>query len=389
MDKDSFTFQKYLFSAGVIIDHTIYFFPDDENTIMKINMDNWKMEYFDKFTNRYGSFWGRADNLKAVGKTIFKLTLDGSFIEVLSIEDGMYTKIPIYIGKRIWGNYAGFEAGRNHIYIIPRWERRVIQIEAFHFKKKEINLAPEYGMKVPVKQFTQFAAVYMEGCTLWLFEAGNKQVDRLDIEKNIWIFYVLPIDIGNCADVCRGNECFYILTESNCLYIWNPKTNYCELFWKDEKYCVMARYFGKVLMIQQQKIILLPTFGDDIVSIDIQCGKCACYDGYPQDFIYLDNKNGKYTNRFEDADYYYYPMWMSNYLLKINKKSGKIIWQKLFMPLREEKFQVQIKNSRILSDDLSCYLVYLRNRGKEKGQNNNFAAEEIGCQIWEMMKETT
>jgi hypothetical protein len=324
------------FSAGTIIEDTICFFSDKEDILMGIHMSDWKIRYLDLFTGQNRYFSERADFLRTCDDKIFKLALNGKSIEEYSFKDKKYEKIWIeeFGCDKEWDNFIAFERKGEYLYIIPKWKREAFKLEIHTHKTEKIDLT--LNNENFEKEFECFCAAYRLDDKIWLFEEKNRRAVVFDMSDDTFSFYALPDEIKNFVDVCQKGDDFCFLTSHQQLYTWSPDTDKHGLLWEDRPCSGTENYFGKVVAAGS-RIILLPALGEKIVILDDKNREEAYCSEYPEDFFYLDVKWGKYVNGFEDKSFYYFPMRMSNYLLKISKTDGEIEWQRPKLPFMEEK----------------------------------------------------
>lgn len=380
-------YKNYIFSTGVVIDNDIYFFTEQENNLMKVDMKNWKIKYSNKFID-YELYFNRPDILREFNNTLYKLSLDGKYLEVLSLKNNSYRKIAIGKYDKPWGNFVDFEVKAPFLFIFLRWENQIIKINIDTYKMEKLKF---YEDNDKSKKFINYSRAYRWKDTIWLFKANSNQIDIYDMNSNKMDFCVLPHKIEECVAVCKNELDLYILTINNQIYIWNPDKNYLEMFWDGGKYYGKAYYFEEILFVQE-KVFLMPSLGEDIVFIDCR-DKCAIkWKDYPDDFEYLDIKWSKYFNHFENKSCYYYPMRSSNYLMEINKVSGKISWRKLVTPSRKERAvyicEQQMKRYKAMYDapDGLKLLLDLLESGNGEDKFIAYEKQNAGSRIWRYVK---
>lgn len=376
MENEKSLQKKYIFSAGLVLKKKIYFFSEKENTLMETKIDEWKIRYSEMFLDCNIESIEQTDSLRSIGKKIFKLSLNGKYIEEFLLQgDGKYKKFEIQKSGKAWGNFVAFEVKDEFLYVFLKWKREVIKINSVTYKIEKIFLNNCQN------KFICFSTAYRENNRMWLFESENKRVEIFNFDTNMSIICALPKEIKGCISVGYISGKFYILTSDNQIYIWEKEKNRCVLFWKGKDCYKDNKYFSDMLIVQQ-KIILLPLLGSDIVIIDSIRNREVIYDNYPKDFHYYDIKWSKYINRFDDINYYYYPMRMSNYLMMVSKYDGEILWKKLNVPSKEERWRFwKAQNDRypqIIDDDIS-EVSYFLDLKKEMEVRNK---KKIGSIIW-------
>lgn len=379
--------QDYIFSTGIIVDDKIYFFTELENVFMQIDMKTWKIKYLDKFLE-YNLYFGRADKLQTINNKIYKLSLDGRYVEEFSLKDERYKKIEIGIYDKPWRNFVAFEYWNQYLFIFPKGERQVIRINTDDYRVERIKLCNKE--ESTTKKFLGYSVSYRCKNEIWLFETINNWIHIYNMESNMVRLRAFPDGIGECLNVCEFRNYFYFLTLDNQIYSWNIENNSLILLWDGEKYYGIKYYFGEILCTQQ-KLLLMPALGEDIVVLDYEKGNSTIMNKYPENFYYFNIKWAKYINYFCDTEYIYYPMRSSDYLALINRCSGEIEWKKLVPPSKKDKkLNMQIKCQRqylTIPDDVEFVdsLLYLTRNVMNKsifGTNRG----SIGSEIWNHMK---
>ena len=367
--------KKYKFSSGVVINNSMYFFTERENVLMEMDLRSLKIKYSKKFVDCNRELVSGTDSLRSLDNRIFRLDLSGKYLEEFSLEEKKYKKVEININDKDWGNFVAVEVMEPFIYIFPRWRKEVIKISLNSYEVETIFLK-----KNQIK-FNGYSTAYRDGNKIWLFETGNKNVEIFDMEKDMSIKSNLPDEIQDCISVCKGENALYILTSYNQIYIWKQDEEVCNLMWRGKECYKSKKYFRDMILIQKN-LILLPFWGIDVVIVNCEDNKDWVYITYPKDFTYDIIKGGKYLNRFEDNNCFYYPMRVSNYIMKINKNNGRISWEKPEVPSEEEQCEFwKLQKSlfpEIMEDNLSK-IIFGENLRKKEEANN----KKIGYIIWE------
>lgn len=390
MDQRSLPCQDFLFSAGIVINNKIYLFTEKENIFMTIDMKNWEMKYLDRFTG-YNLYCGRTDKLLIVNNKLYKLALDGKYIEEFFLKSEEYQRIELGYYDKPWDNFVAFESEGQFLFVFLKWKNQVIKINVNNHKIEKIELRITEKDEYINTKFTKYSFAYRHESEVWLFEIENNRIDIYDMKKNEIKFFIFQNKIGESLSISNEGEKFYLLTSKNQVYIWNYKKNSLALLWGGEEYYGKKYYFGEILCIQQ-KIILLPTHGEDIVVFDCKNRKAEVVNEYPEGFHYFDIRWGKYINCFQDEKYYYYPMRTSEYLLAINKSNGQIFWRELKTPSKKEKaiyLQKQYVNRYGIMLDNPGGIEFLLNSlevKKKKEEELKNRKKLIGYQVWKYVK---
>ena len=385
MQRERVSYEDCIFAAGVIADQILYFFGEKENALIEVDINTGKMKYSDRFNE---SNWAieRTDFLQEWNKKLYRIPYGGRFIEEFSLTNGKYEKIIIGEGYgRDWDIFADVEMKDGFLYLFPKWEKEMLYMNTKSHKVEKWRLFSDTETSQLAGDFSCFSNALRWGDTVWLFETENGWTAIFDLNKNEWTTRVIPGRMPDCVAVCREKHNFYFLSCEGQIYSWDLDTDQYALVWEGEKEFEMKYYFGEMFSVSQ-KLILLPGLGDDIVIFDCEGGNWKRYNNYPHDLVYKD-AIAKYSHRFfEDDNYYYHPMWSSNYLIMIDKKTGSIRWKKMTMPLKRERMfflQSQIEKHRLtLNDELDFMVDFLEYIQSEQEENDDLN-RGIGRDIWE------
>ena len=222
--------------------------------------------------------------------------------------------------------------------------------------------------------------LYSCGCQtdsdIWLFTERKGIVLKYDLLTGTSIQRMLPKDIKGCIHAVWKEGLFYILSTEGSVYSWNPADGKAEMLF-DSRNRYPFPYFCKIA-VTDTNIWVMPCFGEDILIIDLKDGNERTYSECPKDFYYFEDPNmSKYYGTFEDDVNCYFAMHSANYLLIIEKKTGKEKWLKPVEPELYEKVgyykdydtqeyeesDLELKGLFMLLDEKKCDV------DKAKGEN--------------------
>ncbi|WP_196606667.1 hypothetical protein [Pectinatus frisingensis] len=218
----------------------------------------------------------------------------------------------------------------NHrLYIFPRFDTKII---VFNIQDKKIEKYIQISNIVynHKKNFNIETALFPCGMhiknSVWLFSPYCDSIVQYNLILNKMFIYKYPIDTGKCIDVSFFNDDFYILDIGGNIIKWSPLTQKQNIVMKTGK---PYPAFGRVV-VTEKNIWVLPAEENEIIFFDHLISKLVVYDEYPLNFHYIlrFEHQSKYFRGCDDKEWYYFAMCASNYMLTINKYTGKAHWIK-------------------------------------------------------------
>ncbi len=332
------------------------------------------------------------DIMLSDGDDIYALELAGNRLLHYHIAERKCEYFDIECHRKSWGNFAAFAKYRNELYIFPTHSDEAVRL-SFKLGKIEIKrnvklINPGYKELFMLDKNKE---CFSCGCALdnimWLFQKQGNLAVAYDMKYNTWKNYELAISIKDCVHTAAYRGKIYILSSEGKVYVLNPLNVGVEEITDCSNGGTDINMFSR-LAVTDKKIYLLPFLGQDIFSVDLNTKKVKKYELYPEGYgYYLPEGWTKFYGYCEDEDHYYYAMRSMNFMLVINKRSGKERWIKFKVPRNRDYNSSYLKyNKGIISeavygiagllDFLDCSVMDIGKKG----------FEETGMDIWNLVK---
>lgn len=328
MERDRVLWEKRMMgSVAVYNQGYLWFFNDQQNVLMKLNLQNWGIEVVYGLKGYEPSVDSATDRLILDENTIYKLEIAGKRILVCNLEDKACRYVEIGCYYQDWGNFAGFAKYEDYIYIFPRFLRDITKVSTSNWEVFKVKQPYLYDYDIGNEEEVFFCSVQRDH-DMWLFSRSKRIVIQYDMRDDSICLKYLPEEIQFCIDVVTEKNDFYILDTNNVVFKWNVESNSVDLQWENSNLYQLDMKFGK-LLVTKNKFVVMPSLGADILIIDRKTKEMIVNKAYPCDFQYLASpKWTKYISYCEDCEYFYFPMRSANYILTINKETGSLAWHK-------------------------------------------------------------
>lgn len=378
---------NHLFASCALIENEMYFISETENVFQKIDVNTGIVEYLNNPKGYLPLTWEISDLMLAYQKCIYIFELNGNKILEYSIEKNTCRYFNINCNKFEGGNYAAVAAYKDKIYIIPSFVNTLIIIDLETetlIKKENVFHTGERLLGTDNLTCRVFTYGFQEGNHLWLFTEMERVVIDYDLEIGDYRIYRFPEMINKCVHAVYKDEKFYILDMNGGVYIWDILNDRTYEIKKGESEDRTLYY--KRLIVTKSQIWILPCCGKEITIISMGDWKNTYYSNYPKDFCYIGTENmGKYYGYCENSKFYYFAMHSGNYILSIEKESGKEKWLK---PIRIlEKRAIYNRNNHWKSVCELKELLWEISKLKEITTNNKAIGLITGKKIWEEVEE--
>lgn len=340
--------ENLIFSYCTMVNQKL-FFVDDNGLPLMMNPENGEVSYCPVMDN-FNQEGKRICAFQFMDDKVYALGTSGEIIIVFDLKKSECQYIPLQCSYRNWGNFVGFERYGSNLYIFPRYGNKICVLNALNHKVVEIAFCFDGR--------TELQCACRAGNKVWLLPCNESAIGCFDLTCGEMQIYEMQKKIENCADAAYVDGNIYILNRFGIIYILNIEDFELREVKTLETKPLADNTMGRIVYAAN-KLIILPSLAEEIKILDIPTGKTEIYRDYPEDFLYYDmeymKQRSKYTGLCEDDSYYYCAMRRENYLLKINKRDGNLLWVKPNVPLGKERMKV---------------LNFL----KEKKFNENFAA---------------
>ncbi len=325
--------EKLLFSNCTIVNEELFFVETQHGLPAKINPGNGEVSYCGVMENFILKAGDSLHDIRTIGNRIYALEISGGNVICFDLENLRCQYIPLNCSYRRWGNFVGFEYYDSCIYIFPRYENKVCIMNVNTNEMAEI-----VGYFEGIEDLQCSCRV---GDEVWLIPNAVNVIGCYNLSNGKIEVYKLnkKIENGIYAVYIKGS--IYILNSFGIIYIWNihdmelSETTVLETEHLNEKSMSRMVYAGN-------KLIILPSLAEDIKILDLLTGRAEVYHDYPEDFFYYDIEGwSKYYGLCEDDNFYYFAMRKENYLLKICKQDGRLLWVKPHIPAPGDRKKVQ------------------------------------------------
>lgn len=325
------------FYINAIYKDVMYIINSFDNKLQMIDMNTMQRKGVVDVTGFTSSLMEYADSLFVINNKLFKICgqdkKKGHVIQ-LDLLNYKVKDYDICDGEWIIGTYYETKVILLSVYSGKGYELDIIsgEVKEIAFWDNNSNLV-KYSLgklnavgTVRSHTYKNWWIVRKDGenC-LYIININDYHIDKININ----------MEIGNIELFACDNNGLYIVNEKN--ELWCIDKDICLYRDKDRTF----KYKYGTIFLCENKIIIFPYYGEDIVVINLITKKSYIYINYPKNFKYGSKKFGKYYFYTEDNEFYYSNMACGNYFAKIDKKNGEINWIKPMSVSKEERIKMQ------------------------------------------------
>lgn len=326
---------KLQFSNCVWGDGKLYGFLQDGGWPVEIDPKTREVSVIDLRCESVLPF--QVDSLIYDEKKIYILELDGRRLLQYDVVSKEFRCLYINYDGDSWGNFAMFTKQEEYIYIFPRKADNLIKIdlskESIIREKISLSIGEDSYLSCAFRSGNKVVLIGEKGETLWTYDLTSGGFTEKRIDENM--------ETVIAASVFEDNA--YLLGIKGGVYVCSTK-NYSIKRIRKSNQDIEPYTWGNIT-VTQKNIWLLPAFGDSIYVLDRGSLKESVLGEYPHDFSYIDLEgNGKYYGYGENQDTYFWAQRMGNYMLSIDKNSGRGEWVKLINPLKKDLYYALLEN---------------------------------------------
>lgn len=332
------------FNTGAIYQNRIYSITNFENFPIVFDLEKEEISYIHNIKDYdCGMMSVGVDEAFGIGNEVYFFSLRGDVVAVYNIVSNSYEKISIDCHVQDWGNYAAITNVDEYIFLFPSYGEKVVKINT---KTHEVLYEESLYRALDKKRDDK---IFKCGCcvdkTMWLF--GNKVV-AYDLIAQKYRSYDLPKCMEECINAVYSHGCFVLLDKYGQVIKWNIKEHQVKrLLEKQEAELPFVR-----MISTKWKLWILPALGEDILIIDCETESVSKYQDYPGNYRYNEIAGwSKFYGYCEDDKKYYLAMRTSNYMLCIDKVTGKESWIKPKTPDNKEKLLVCKTNRYLMQEE--------------------------------------
>lgn len=353
--------QRFLFTNCTLVHNELFVVGAWGGLPAKMNPYNGKIEYFNDMKNlivRQNSVV--IDFMDYYQGKIYALDSNGKDLVVFDLEEHQCQYLSINCNYQRERNFVAFERYQQDYYIFSKYNNRILMLNT------ETNEIADIAGCLDDIDEIQCACRIKN--SVWLLPQNANEIYCYDLSKRTKKIYKLKKTIHNCIHAIFKDNCIYILNTFGLVYIWNIKEMELSEITDLETECDEKLSMIRIIYAGN-RLILLPASDSVIKILDLLTRKIQIYNNYPTDF-YDQTSWVKYYGYCEDEKYYYFAMCASNYLLRIEKRTGKLIWTRpQNLKGKEIQFHLQ-RGETILEESAFCELfdliVFLPERIKKQ-----------------------
>lgn len=308
-----------------------------------------------------------------IGNIVYALEVSGKYMMHYDLNTHSYGFIQIDCSRNADGNFAFLSSHDNKVLIFTRDQGELViydiiedTIERVQYPSADSNY-------------------YITGCSFGdkylIFPKNGKGILEYNVLHNTWEIHSLNLELINCVHVIAANEHIYILLASGRILVWDYYSQEIEVIVNAEE-IYSASLAASRLCLTNEKIIVLPSVAQDIIVINLVNNQTSIYVDYPKDFAYDLNKRNwsKYYGYCENDTEYYFACRTSKYILRIEKKNGKISWIRSEIEKMEIFQAYLVRNNNFVYENSGDLELFIGLKNKENIENTEKLNN--GCRIW-------
>lgn len=311
--------KKFLFSNCTIIQDRLFLVGIFGGLPANMDLSNGKIVYYDTvkgFVYREKSTV--VDYLDSFQDKVYALDSGEGNLVIWNLNNLTCQYIPLGCSQQPWINFSAFERYQSDYYIFPKYENKLI---IFHTNSNEITEISGYLNSV---ETIQCACRVKDN--VFLLPEDSDVIYCYELPTGKKKIFDLKRTVRNCVHAVFYEQYIYILNKYGAVYRWNLKKAEMEKIISSEAVPDEKGSMGRIICAGN-KLILLPAYGKDIKIWDLLTEEMEVYHDYPDDY---DDQTDwwKYYGYCKDKLYYYFAISAGNYLLKIEKRTGRLVWIK-------------------------------------------------------------
>lgn len=366
---ETITFRDCIYSQGCL-----WFFSSMHALPMKMNLLTGKIDAQPVYPK--GNLRRKTIDLGvSLGRSLYVLEMRGQYLikyDTDTYESSCY-EIDCLHSKD--GNFAYMGVQDNNIYVFTRETGKLVVFDAC---KEEIK-----NISYPGGREDRYICGCKMGESFFIFPQDGRRVLEYVIGNGIWRVHKLKENLTRCVHATVSENKSFILLADGTVFQWDIKNEKLNKIDYDLQAYTGQDTAGRICCAEDY-IIMLPSLAQDIVRIDRNSYKADVYRDYPSDFVYDPARKhwAKYYGYCENGTEYYFACRTSEYILKIEKQSGKISW------IKSEVDKWELEKAFSGKDyiyEKEGYLEWLITRESRKSGDEKMS--DIGEKIWEIMQK--
>lgn len=360
--------REFLFNGYALYQGKIVFKDSKNGLLCELDIDTGKINCIENLMYYQMEISSLDCMIEHKGK-LYGMQNDGNGMMIYDGTERMCQWINMNCCTRPWGNFTNVFSFEETLFFFHREERRITCYD----------ILSNCTDKIIFENGINSVCSCRIGNEVWMFPEEGNTVQVFNLETRNSIFHELSSPVSSVVGCTRNDDNIYLLQKFGLIYVLNKtdlSIEIIDLAWKEE----MSNAMGKILYVSN-RIILLPSAGDDIKVIELDKNKVDVYSDYPVDFIYDDIVWSKYSTVCQD-DEYYYLLRKSNYLLKIRKDDGKFVWIGLQAIDKEVEARLLFKYSKDVIWESYLDIYTLIENVSVIDKRNMTMNKSVGKEIW-------
>lgn len=320
----------------------------------------------------------------------------GKVLVEYDINNNLYNEYKMDSHIEADNNVLTVEVSGNLLYIVLQYQGTILIFNSITKKfEHEMELEKKIKRLFAGQRTRIIGCRKMEECLYLIVNIGKSyDIWKYNMTENC--LEELPKKkFDSMRDIYCIESKVYILQDDVTLCIWDLKNNQTEVIRMDcpEQAVVLEKYKNyklfSTLAVTRKNVWLFPAGkSDNIYIYDLLEKEVYRYDGYPDDFFYLNIEGySKYSDTKERGGLIYVPARLSNYYLTIDIETGNGIWNATGScsfreyycdVIAKESGKVFYERNKNLFDGFLCY--------DQKTNHDLKNCHNFGSKIWEALK---
>lgn len=365
-----------LFHHYAICENYIYFFEGRKSLLGKLNVETGEVSYIQNIKNYCLEDGEDMDFTTYRNGKIYALKKDGTAIVIYNIKENSCECLDLKCNNNGTENFAYMCEYEEKLYVFPQKLDKVFCIT----KEDELLELPiNLSNKIVVCAQIIRNKVYLfaqSSSMMYIYDLRTSKLESCKLNCQVKDVISCTVYMDNIYILCAyGNVFVYQL----------KKRQVDEIRIIDNKH-ILDEMRSEIIVLLDS-ILVFPWCSGDIEIISLKDKSVKVFRDYPKDFyFYKDVGVRKFHSQCENGEYYFLLKYF-NYLFKIEKRTGKFIWTKLFKGSKEDELKIALnyghKNFvepayaiREFIGELRC-LPNVENAGREKK----------GRKIWDKLND--
>lgn len=315
--------KKFLFTDCAAYNEELYFFGSLSGMPAKYNFAENKISYVPEMLMDILDADDIIEKVLITGELLIGLSQKGKYGCIYNLNNQKHGYVRIYADERLWGNYIFTATYKNVGYVFTR--NKVIQINGFQPNVLQQKICEGEDLICGCRKDND----------IWLFYENGNMYLHYDLITDTMQKCYMGSCLSRVIDAVEHDNIIYVLEGNGTICLLKPYDGYIETYVKTNT----NGTFGK-LAATEEKLIVLPDQGKDIIMIDWNTKKQSVYSQYPDHFLYLGEQGwSKYYGSCETERKIIFAMQSANHILIIDKKDGEFQWIKPILPCVQEEVE--------------------------------------------------